>query len=543
MIKTKKLSKSLIFFPILGILFSCGSIEKASEYSIVTVNNSNSIIKLSESEPSSGEYYGPNDVELSYTISSITENDIGRYTYLENNINPIKILVVPIHFSDSKLSNGKLEEYKADIDNVFNGINDNEVGFKSVKDFYNISSYGKINLEFDILDFYNSNKLSSLYTNEESTKSLINDALNYFNVDRRQYDGNNDGFIDAVFAIYDVNNYNNNSSSNNKNLWAYTYHSYGLDPSYEAPALSSFTWASYDFMFSGYNDKLDPHTYIHELGHLFGLYDYYDYNSLYSPLSGLDMMEYNIMDHNQYSKMILDWIKPYVVYGNATINVNELKDNHSCIVILSDKKDLVYSKDNTYYFNPFSEYILIEPFTYDESSLNYYDLKNGYNPVNLSPDSVFTTDGYRMYHVDKRLGIVTENSNGYTFELYDSHIPNYDMDGKFFTIISNTSNGESKKLGSLGLSTAMSKYKLNDYFNEINLIAKKTEFVNSYNSLFIHQNEDGQVKLMPISNDYLFMSGDTFNPRDYSNYFVNGGNDSSLIFNSGSTFSSSVIFE
>ena len=48
---------------------------------------------------------------------------------------------------------------------------------------------------------------------------------------------------------------------------------------------------------------------------------------------------------------------------------------------------------------------------------------------------------------------------------------------------------------------------------------------------------------MPISNDYLFMSGDTFNPRDYSNYFVNGGNDSSLIFNSGSTFSSSVIFE
>ena len=98
MIKIKKLSKSLIFFPIFGILFSCGSIEKASEYSIVTVNNSNSIIKLSESEPSSGEYYGPNDVELSYTISSITENDIGRYTYLENNINPIKILVVPIHF-------------------------------------------------------------------------------------------------------------------------------------------------------------------------------------------------------------------------------------------------------------------------------------------------------------------------------------------------------------------------------------------------------------------------------------------------------------
>ena len=236
-------------------------------------------------------------------------------------------------------------------------------------------------------------------------------------------------------------------------------------------------------------------------------------------------------------------LKTHVVYGNATINVNELKDNHSCIVILSDKKDLVYSKDNTYYFNPFSEYILIEPFTYDESSLNYYDLKYGYNPVNLSPDSVFTTDGYRMYHVDKRLGIVTENSNVHTFELYDSHIPNYDMDGKFFTIISNTSNSESKKLGSLGLSTAMSKYKLNDYFNEINLIAKKTEFVNSYNSLFIHQSEDGQVKLMPISNDYLFMSGDTFNPRDYSNYFVNGGNDSSLIFNSGSTFSSSVIFE
>ena len=78
--------------------------------------------------------------------------------------------------------------------------------------------YSRLKIDLDRQDASNKGKAT--------VEDYFNDALNYFNVDRRQYDGNNDGFIDAVFAIYDVNNYNNNSSSNNKNLWAYTYHSY-----------------------------------------------------------------------------------------------------------------------------------------------------------------------------------------------------------------------------------------------------------------------------------------------------------------------------
>lgn len=539
-----KLCKISTFFVVLMFVSSCNSsIESKFTIKNYEVNNANVI--LTETGESSGEFVSPNNVELSYTVSSISNSKIGKYTYLENSDEVIKILVVPIHFKDSTFSNAKLDEYKTKFDLVFNSTNDSSVAFKSVKEFYYESSLGQVNLEFDVLDFYNANVSSSLYTNEESTKDLIDDALDYFNIDRKEYDLNNDGFIDGIFAIYDVNNVNNNTTSDNDNLWAYTYHSTGDEASMSNPNINAFAWASYDFLLEGYNGKkLDPHTYIHEVGHLFGLYDYYDYNSKSSPLSGLDTMDSNIMDHNLYSKMILGWIKPYVVYGNATININEVKKNNSCVVILSDSKELVYSKDeSTFYFNPFSEYILVEPFTYDESSLVYYDLSNGYDSLDLKPNALINTSGYRIYHVDKRLGLISQSSNSYNFSLYDSNIPNYELNGKFFTLILNTTNAESSRLGSLGLSSMMKKYGISDYFNEINLIAKSTKYTNDYKNLYVYQSEDGEICLMPVSNSYLFNKGDTFNPSNYQNYFVNGGNENNCIFNNQNIFSTNIIFE
>lgn len=540
----KKTCKFGAFFVILMLLTACkSSIE--SNFTIKSYETNDAKLTITESGESSGEFISPNNIELSYTISSISSNKIGKYTYLENSDEVIKILVIPIHFKDSSFSNAKLEEYKTKFDLVFNSSNDTSVAFRSVKDFYYESSFGKVKLQFDVLDFYHANVSSDLYTNEESTKNLIEDALDYFNIDRKEYDSNNDGFIDGIFAIYDVNNVNNNTASNNENLWAYTYHSTGDEASFSKPNINAFAWASYDFLLEGYGaNKLDPHTYIHEVGHLFGLYDYYDYNSKSSPLSCLDTMDSNIMDHNLYSKMILGWTKPYVVYGNATININEVKENNSCIVVLSDTKELVYSKDESiFYFNPFSEYLLVEPFVYDNSSLVYYDLINGYKPLDLSGNEVLNTNGYRIYHIDKRLGLISQSNNGYNFSIYDSNIPNYELNGKFFTLILNTTNAESSRLGSLGLSSMMKEYGISDYFNEINLIAKETKYTNDFKNLYIYKDESGSVNLMPVSNSYLFTNGDTFIPSNYQTYFVNGISEDSLVFNNKKLFSTSVYFE
>ena len=52
--------------------------------------------------------------------------------------------------------------------------------------------------------------------------------------------------------------------------------------------------------------KLDLHTFLHETGHLLGLYNYYASDDSYCHPAGCStMMNQNICDLDSYSKMIL----------------------------------------------------------------------------------------------------------------------------------------------------------------------------------------------------------------------------------------------
>ncbi|MFA6662467.1 MAG: hypothetical protein WCS56_05495, partial [Bacilli bacterium] len=66
---------------------------------------------------------------------------------------------------------------------------------------------------------------------------------------------------------------------------------------------------------------VDAHTFIHETGHLLGAEDYYNYRGTSQPLGGLDMMDYNIGDHNLWTKMEYGWVDPIVVTGNAKVTI------------------------------------------------------------------------------------------------------------------------------------------------------------------------------------------------------------------------------
>ena len=61
-------------------------------------------------------------------------------------------------------------------------------------------------------------------------------------------------------------------------------------------------WGAPDY---GYG-KVDAHTYIHEMGHMLGLPDYYDYSFKSSPTGMYDMQDNNVGDHNPFSKMHLE---------------------------------------------------------------------------------------------------------------------------------------------------------------------------------------------------------------------------------------------
>lgn len=539
--KEQKIFFSIILlFCMSSLLTSCGK-----SYNKITIESKNSEVLISDDNVTSGDVIKPEDVVLTNTIPYLNKNRISSSPSLLQSDNVTNVLVLPIHFKG--FYNALLEdEVKENINLTFNG-GEKQVNPKSVKDYYFTSSNGKVNFNFDIADWSISDKEYYFYNNADSTYELISSVINQATINNKKidltkYDSNKDGYIDAVWAIYDMPNYQNSPISISENFWAYTLGVDNVTPNVKKPALNLFSFASFDFM-NGYKNALNASTYIHETGHLFGLNDYYDYANYYSPLGGFDMMDLNIGDHNSYSKMLLEWTTPYIVYGNAAINAQELKNNKSCVVVLPDKKELVKNNDGKYFFNPSSEYFLIDLLDISSESNNYFDVSNGNESYNLNPNFI-SKDGYKIYYVDGRKLCAEIKKNKVNNPiLYDSNVP-LENNYQTLSLISNTVSGnksESEVLKQIGLDS-LYEDKMN-YFNEITLISKGKHNQNSYDKLYF-EFKDGKKIRIPISDNFYFHQGDYLNPDDsLSLYFVNGKNTDGIELNSKNLYSTSIKFE
>ena len=342
-------------------------------------------------------------VNFSNSLTADGTKDNGPLTegclpsYKVNNENPI-VLVFPVRLSSSYNSstyNGYLE----DIETAFNGTSQ-ETGWESVKTFYQKSSYGKCNLDITVWNewFYDStitasylqNLYDNYYNNNDSTdpnELLITKILDKYNssIDYSNYDSNGDDFIDSIWIIYDEPV---NFESDESMYWAYTSWDYEwYDESYDDYVNPSkardgvypyyYAWAGVDFMYPERNEasynvdsiNLDAHTYIHETGHLLGLDDYYDYNKSQGPDRGMytaDMMDGNIGDHCSISKLLLDWVDPYVATVSGEVSLSSFTTSGDCIIVADHTLSDIY---DTYY--------MIEFYTNDGLNSNDEPIENG----------------------------------------------------------------------------------------------------------------------------------------------------------------------
>lgn len=504
--------KLLISLPLLLIAsqlcVSCGNNGLKYTNSKVTIEITNG--------DENGKIYNPKDVTITETRHSI-ESKLFYNTQVLPSIGDVNLLVIPIllpGYEEIDLdSNGQsdLEKVKEDLETAFFGKEGNSsLGFESVATYYKKSSYGKLNLSGTVTDWFKVSETDLGYTDAASidyyeTFDVVEAAVDWAkkkaNINIADYDNDKDGYIDGVWCIYSAPNYQNGGPyTDYNNYWAYT--SWGnqstTKPSTNNPIYNLFGWASYDFMYGEYEDKIDSHTYIHETGHFLGLNDYYTDSSTYSPLGKIDMMDANVGDHNSYSKMLLGWTKPYVVTGNGSIDLYSMENENSFIVIPDD------SYDGKGEFDPFSEYILIELYTND--SLNYADSTIGIGNIPLGS----TIPGVRIYHVDNRKFVVDyENVYEITTKVYEGET----IDNKHRLILPITnSRSDDTYNTSLNLDSSF------NIFDEIRLIEATNEDTFSYG---------GYQKDKTYFNDKVF-SLETYG----KNFFVNNNK-----FNNGNTFS------
>ena len=380
----------------------------------------------SEEEPEESDTNPISKTKFNYNYKDYAEHCYLHFDYTPSVGNP-KLLVIPVWFNDSNhcIHENHKEDVRHDIETAYFGTEE-ETGWQSVKTYYHTMSQGRCELDGVVTDWYDTNQNMEVYGNDsKATENLLKTATDWYfeqegSLPRSYFDTDNNGYLDGVMMIYAAPDYGsayNDWDTNNdgrENFWAYT--SFTMDdPDLESPVPNPFFWASFDFMYDtatanvktglyfygggdATNCNVDAHTFIHEMGHMFGLSDYYDYSGQFAPAGGFSMQDNNVGGHDPFSALALGWADPYVPEDSCTLTIRPFQNRGRDLVLLQPDG---FNVDGS----PFDEYVLLELYT--PTGLNEFDCVNQYKPYSRTPMGPHDI-GVRIWHVDARLVKINE---------------------------------------------------------------------------------------------------------------------------------------
>ena len=363
------------------------------------INNKINIITLKVKDSDNNVSYADIIIEIN-DYSGIETNE--SISVIDPNCLPstgdVNVLVIPINFDKQNAT----EAMRKNIEKAFFG-SEIDTGWESLRSYYQESSYNKLNISGAVTEWFSPRYDSSYYATYKSddynsgSTLLMVEALKYFKnkYDYSDFDSNNDGYIDAIYLIYNNDIGGNQTIAEKDFYWAFTYWDTEADiRTYSDTVGYSHVFMGYDFFledlaFSQTKIALNCETLIHETGHLLNLDDYYDYDE-YDEYSndggycGSDMMDYNFGDHGPFSKIMLDWVNPVEITKSGIYELPAFTTTGVSFVIGA----------NSNFDSIFDEYYLIDFYSFD-----------GLN--NLQNKSFFETKdnyaGVRVSHVDASL--------------------------------------------------------------------------------------------------------------------------------------------
>ena len=471
-------------------------------YQIAYVSNGSKIdpqiYKIDKSIPGPEDNWktpGSGKVDIKQTYADFSGNNQNNIVYTPTVGQP-KLLVLPLWYSDSTnyIAEAKQTSVHEDIEKAFFGENE-DTGWRSVKTYYQEESGGLLNLQGVVSNYIevpsNADYFDSLDKIKRNVEILINA---YFEANpgqsRKDFDTNSDGVLDGVIFV-------NCSRHTNASVRGHC-DTTGTNPNLNSPTSSFYMWVSvFDMYGSNYYShtgvmgssdgygftnycELSTTTFIHEMGHMLGAQDYYDYSATYSPAGDFTMQDTEaIGSHDAFSVMAYGWADPYIPTDSCVIEIGAFQSTKELILLTPhwNKQD-----------SAFDEYLLLELYT-----------PTGLNKFNSEHDSYGSTlpteAGIRLWHVDARLSAFINHQ--FCNKLTTDALCQY----SYWYAMSNTySNmGNASVLGS-------------SYYD--------------YNLLQFIRNDTSMTyrpRASSITNDTMFKNGDSFDMTTFGGQFKKTG--------------------
>lgn len=275
-----------------------------------------------------------------------------------------KGLVILVNFKDKKMQS---KHTQAEWNDYFNKVGYNKYGNNgSVHDYFYAQSYGKLDLEFDVIGPVTVSKNMASYGandaqgNDIDPAGMIKEAceLAYAKekMDMSQYDWDGDGAVDQVYVIYA--GYGEAAGGEKNTIWPHEWDIEGGGYSLVLGGQRIRTYACSSELNGGYGTDISGiGTACHEFSHCMGIPDFYDTaGGGCFGMDAWDLMDYGSYGgdgyeptgYNTYEKWVSGWIEPTILTEPCYIkNMKPLSDApEACVVFNEANKNEYYIFEN-----------------------------------------------------------------------------------------------------------------------------------------------------------------------------------------------------
>lgn len=275
-----------------------------------------------------------------------------------------KGLVILVNFKDKKMQS---KHTQAEWNDYFNKVGYNKYGNNgSVHDYFYAQSYGKLDLEFDVIGPVTVSKNMASYGandaqgNDIDPAGMIKEAceLAYAKekMDMSQYDWDGDGAVDQVYVIYA--GYGEAAGGEKNTIWPHEWDIEGGGYSLVLGGQRIRTYACSSELNGGNGTDISGiGTACHEFSHCMGIPDFYDTaGGGCFGMDAWDLMDYGSYGgdgyeptgYNTYEKWVSGWIEPTILTEPCYIkNMKPLSDApEACVVFNEANKNEYYIFEN-----------------------------------------------------------------------------------------------------------------------------------------------------------------------------------------------------